>query len=236
MNGLAHITGNTTPPLNSADMFFYDVNAVAVRKYAGGTGEPNDPYKIAMAEELIMLGDSPEDYDKHFILTTDIDLDPNLPGRKVFDRAVIAPDTGGDGFIFPGTPFTGVFDGNGHTVFNLKITGKSYLGLFGQVGPGGQVRDLGVEDVNITGSYYAIGGLVGDNLQGSITSSYSTGTVAGYTFVGGLVGYNEYGDISASFRTCSVCASFSGNQNIGGLAGLNAGRITDSYSTGSVSG
>jgi len=45
-------------------------------KYSGGTGEPNDPYQIATAEDLMLLGDSPEDYDKHFILTADIDLDP----------------------------------------------------------------------------------------------------------------------------------------------------------------
>ena len=73
-------------------------------KYSGGTGEPNDPYQIATAADLIALGETPADYDKHFILTADIDLDPNLPGRKVFDKAVI------------GT-FTGVFDGNGHTDF-----------------------------------------------------------------------------------------------------------------------
>ena len=60
-------------------------------KYSGGTGEPNDPYQIATAADLIALGETPDDYDKHFILTADIDLDPNLPGRKVFDKAVIAP-------------------------------------------------------------------------------------------------------------------------------------------------
>jgi hypothetical protein len=60
----------------------------AFAKY-GGTGEPNDPYQIATAEDLMLLGESPEDYDKHFILTADIDLDPNLPGRKVFDKAII---------------------------------------------------------------------------------------------------------------------------------------------------
>jgi len=49
-------------------------------KYSGGSGTPDDPYQIATAAYLIALGDTPEDYDKHFILTADIDLDPNLPG------------------------------------------------------------------------------------------------------------------------------------------------------------
>ena len=72
-------------------------------------GQPNDPYQIATAADLIALGERPEDYGKHFLLTADIDLDPNLPGRKVFDRAVIAPDTNpNDPYIpFQGTAFTG---------------------------------------------------------------------------------------------------------------------------------
>jgi hypothetical protein len=58
----------------------------AYAQYGGGTGEPNNPYQIATAEDLMALGDSPEDYDKHFILTADIDLDPKLPGRKVLQK------------------------------------------------------------------------------------------------------------------------------------------------------
>jgi hypothetical protein len=68
----------------------------AYAKYSGGTGEPNDPYQIATAEDLMLLGESPEDYDGQFILIADIDMDPNLPGRKVFDKAVIAVATHAD--------------------------------------------------------------------------------------------------------------------------------------------
>jgi hypothetical protein len=57
----------------------------ATAKYSGGTGEPNDPYQIATAADLIALGETPDDYDKHFLLTADIDLDPNLPGRHLVD-------------------------------------------------------------------------------------------------------------------------------------------------------
>ena len=77
---------------------------------------------------------------------------------------------------------------------------------------------------------------MGNNFHGSITTSYSTGTVTGYTYVGGLVGYNKYGDIATSYSTGTVCGTFSGNQKIGGLVGVNAGRTTTSYSTGPVSG
>jgi len=65
----------TIPLLITICLFIFPAQA----KYGGGTGEPNDPYQIATAEDLMLLGDSPEDYDKHFILTADIDLEPQPP-------------------------------------------------------------------------------------------------------------------------------------------------------------
>ena len=56
-------------------------------KYGGGSGTADDPYLIATAEDLIALGDDPNDYNKHFIMTDDIDLDPNIQSGKVFDKA-----------------------------------------------------------------------------------------------------------------------------------------------------
>ena len=71
--------------------------------FAGGTGEPNDPYQIATAEQLISIGSDPNLLDKHFILLNDIDLDPNLPGGRVFTQAVIAPSE--DPVLLEGSPF-----------------------------------------------------------------------------------------------------------------------------------
>jgi predicted secreted protein len=218
-------------------MFFYDLDAVATKKYAGGTGEPNDPYQIATAEDLMQLGDSPEDYDKHFILTADIDLDPNLPGRKVFDKAVIAPDTDPTDLYseFQGTPFTGVFDGNSHTISHLTIMGSGYLGLLGQLGHGAEVKKLGVVDVNITGSGDYVGGLVGYN-QGNVIQCYSSGTVNARGYVGGLVGVN-WGNVAKCHSSVTVW----GQDNVGGLAGHNVGFptrgvLSDCWSTGAVHG
>ncbi|MFZ2146341.1 MAG: GLUG motif-containing protein, partial [Sedimentisphaerales bacterium] len=203
-------------------------------KYSGGTGEPNDPYQIASADDLLLLGESPEDYDKHFILTADIDLAPNLPGRKVFDRAVIAPDVNETNEYFDGTPFTGVFDGNGHTISNLTIEGGWYLGLFGYLGSGTEVRNLGVVDVNITG-VDNVGGLVGYNYGGAVTRCYSTGAVSGDYFVGGLVGYN-----SGTVTQCYSSGMVNGSSSVGGLVGGNSSfqvaTLTSCYSTAVVTG
>ena len=229
-NDSAHITGSTTPPPNSADMFLYDIDAVATKKYAGGTGEPNEPYQIATAEDLMLLGETPNDYDKHFILTADIDLDPNLPGRKVFDKAVIAADTNDANWQFDGTSFTGVFDGNGHTITNLTISGKGYLGLFGQLGLGAMISNLGLEAIDVNGTSDHIGGLAGYN-KGHITKNYITGTIIGDDEIGGLVGDN-LGHVTE----CCSTGLVSGGESVGGLVGDNYSSITTSYSNCTVSG
>ena len=98
----------------------YEVKAVV---FSGGTGEPNDPYRLGMAEQLLWLADSPDLWDKAFLLVHDIDLDPNHGGQSAFTDAVIPV-------------FSGIFDGNDHTISHLTITGTSHLGLFGRLDPG----------------------------------------------------------------------------------------------------
>ncbi|MFC1480548.1 GLUG motif-containing protein, partial [Candidatus Omnitrophota bacterium] len=78
------------------------------------------------------------------------------------------------------------------------------------------------------------GGLVGQNLASSITTSYATGDVAGNEHVGGLVGSHEGGSpITNSYATGSV----TGISKVGGLVGKNDGSfVTNSYATGVVTG
>ena len=82
-------------------------------EFDGGTGEAENPYRIATAEQLVSIGSDATLMDKHFVLLNDIDLDPNLPGGRVFDGAVIAGDYA--------NPFTGTLDGKGHRILNLTI-------------------------------------------------------------------------------------------------------------------
>jgi len=234
---LVHLVAETVPPPNSADFFIFNMDAAAQRKYGGGTGEPNDPYQIATAEDLMLLGETPEDYDKHFILTADIDLEPNLPGRKVFDKAVIASATGVfdiNGFHVQGIPFAGVFDGNGRMVTHLTIRGKDYLGLFGQIVDGAEVKNLGVVDVNIVGQDDYVGGLVALSNWGTVTQCYSAGALTGAHMVGGLIGKAEYSII----RNCFSYANVNGTTSLGGLVGLcrNDTAITCCGATGTVNG
>jgi hypothetical protein len=163
--------------------------------------------------------------DKHYVLEADIDLNPVLLGGKVFSTAVIAPDTNDVTIEFNGFSYTGVFDGNGYTISHLTIMGERYLGLFGLLGPEAEVKKLGVEDTNITGSGMFIGGLVGLS-YGTLIQCYSTGEVSGTGInVGGLVGLS-YGTLIQCYSTDAV----SGTDRVGGLVGYgDESRVIESF-------
>jgi hypothetical protein len=210
-------------------------------KYSGGSGSRIDPYKIADADDLLELAAETNDYGAHFILTADIDLNPNLPGGQLFIAAAIANDINNSGCKFDGVAFTGVFDGAGHKISNLTINtcgaGNDYLGLFGHV-TGGQVKNLCLENVSIKGgrgSSY-IGGLAGCSHKSSIKNCSVTGKVASRDdsdSIGGLVGDNCFSKIVNSSSICDV-RSGAYSSNIGGLVGGNIGTIQKCRASGTV--
>jgi hypothetical protein len=145
-------------------------------RFAGGTGRPDDPYQIATAEQLIAIGQDPNLLGKHFVLTKDLDLDPNAPGGKIFSKAVIAANSSRTK-EFKGAVFAGRLDGKGHKIRHLTLQGDAigYLGLFGRTGPDAEISNLTLEDARIGGSGSYIGGLVGYN-QGRIVNCHVTGS------------------------------------------------------------
>ncbi len=204
---------------------------------AGGSGTAQDPYLIATARQLMALDQHPRLMDQHFQLISDIDLDPNLPGRRIFARAVISPDISEVREGFQGTPFIGVFDGNHHTVRNLTVEGHSFLGLFGAVGPEARIVNLDVNNADVTGYGQNIGSIVAYN-GGTVQHCRSSGLVIGHRDVGGLIGCNDQGQIIDSHSTANVV----GIQYVGGVLGSQlAGRsggatVLNSFATGDVFG
>ena len=187
-------------------------------EFDGGTGEPNNPYQIATAEQLISIGADRNLLDKHFILIEDIDLDPNLPGGRVFRDALIAQDGSGDIDKHEGFSFSGLFDGQGHTIANLHIDvvyGFS-AGLFGKVT--GLVKNLHLKNVVVSGTPCgAIAGVL--NLGGAIYGCSVTGQVSGLWEVGGLAGYNWCG----SLIECEAQVQVDGIEDVGGMVGGGPG-------------
>ena len=139
---------------------------------------------------------------------------------------------------------TGRID-NSYVTGQVLGTKKYYSvgGLVGRSDGGSRITDS-YATAKVSGVYY-VGGLVGKLFQGTIQSSYATGTVSGIgntpdsvDQIGGLVGHN-YGTIQSSYATGNV----SGRYHIGGLVGLSGSghqtlfvKINNSYATGNVSG
>ncbi len=197
-------------------------------QYGGGSGTTKDPYLIYTAEQMNAIGANPDDWNKHFRLMADIDLS-DYTGTEF---NIIGLYVGWNSS--KNKPFTGVFDGNGHTISNFTYdsNGVDYIGLFGYI-KGGEVRDVGLiePDVQAPGSSY-VGSLVACN-EGAVERCYvEGGSISGEYDVGGLAGWNR------RYRTISDCystASVSGDAVVGGLVGAQQGRVTGCYSAGSIS-
>ena len=127
--------------------------------------------------------------------------------------------------------YTGTFDGGNYTITGLTVNqeGTNYVGLIGFIGSDGTVKNVKLENVNITGSYY-VGGVVGYN-SGSVTACTSSGSVSGSYYVGGVVGGN-FGSVTA----CTSSGSVSGSIYVGGVVGDNYGTVTACTASGSVEG
>ncbi len=200
-------------------------------QYGGGNGTAENPYLIYTAGQMNEIGANQDDWDKHFKLMADIDLSEytgteyNVIGTDMDNR------------------FTGVFDGNGHTISNFSYTStdRSYIGIFGSVGlqlEKGEIRDLGVVEPNVdAGTGSCVGSLVGYFGDGTISGCYADGgIISGSNKVGGLVGGNG-GTITNCYATGTVSGtSESWYGGTGGLAGFNSGRIINCYSMADVWG
>ena len=199
-------------------------------KYSGGSGTETDPYQIATKQDLLDLGANTDDYDKHFIMTADIDL-----AEETFTTAVIAPDTGAsNGYTFNGTPFSGVFNGNGHIIKYLKINdGEYYCGLFGKVNTGSTIKALGLQDISISCSGGDVGGMIGENF-GFLSECFSTGAVNGAANIGLLIGSNNGGIVENCYSKGTVGCNV---LYAGGLiGGVYAGSVTNCFTSSVVNG
>ncbi|MHC4155277.1 MAG: GLUG motif-containing protein [Planctomycetota bacterium] len=227
--------------------------AASTAKYSGGSGEPNDPYRIATPNDLNDIGNHIEDFNKCFLMVNDINMAAytgtqfNIIGD--FDDS-----------------FTGAFDGNGHTISNFtwESNGVDQVGLFGYVGgysTAPHIESLAMENAHVNaGDGRSVGVVVGYSYRGAITNCRASGcvsggtnvgilagqshvatvsacsaagTVDGVSYVGGLVGRNAS---SSLVLNCSATADVSGQENVGGLLGSNNGDLSNSFSTGSVTG
>ncbi|MDR0533750.1 MAG: filamentous hemagglutinin N-terminal domain-containing protein [Verrucomicrobiales bacterium] len=190
----------------------------------GGSGVVGDPYQLRDIYGLQGIGSNVAYEAANWRVVTTI------------DASGVANWNNGAGFV-PISNFTGVFDGNGSvgaiSGLTINLPGQSNVGLFGQIGAGGSVSNVVLNNVHISG-LSNVGALAGSN-AGQINTSSANGTVSGVNSasglnIGGLLGSNS-GNVSNSFATVSV----TGYGNSGGLIGANNGLVLSSYATGTVS-
>ncbi|MHC4520277.1 MAG: hypothetical protein ACYTAS_16930 [Planctomycetota bacterium] len=205
----------------------------AQAKYGGGGGTVEDPFLIGTAEQMNAVGLSPEDWDKHFRLVADIDMN----------------DLGESTAHLIGT-FQGVFDGDDHTIANLAyiIAGDEdasegdyavNFGLFRSMfGADAVVKDLGLVNPELRPAsdcpkhVRSVGALVGLLSMGSVRNCFvEGGRVAGDESVGALVGFS-----AGEIRDCYTTGTVSGEKSTGGLVGEAFGSISDCWSGAEVFG
>ena len=164
-------------------------------------------------------------------------------------------DTPFNGIGSAARPFTGRFDGQGHTISHVTINAPEgeNVGFFNAI-KGATIRDLKLVDVEITGKAN-VGGLAGSaqvqldsddlskNVANLIGGCSVSGTVTGTKNVGGLVGLNEgktdpktLFSIASAVDKCAASVTVNGKEMTGGLVGKNGGTITKSSSGGTVKG
>lgn len=147
------------------------------------------------------------------------------------------------------TEFTGTFEGLGHTIANLQISDRTIadpVGLFLNIGAvgesGGNVRNLKLTGVKLSGAAEAdVGALASNVYSGKISAVSTSGSIVGggatSTGLGGLVGGINAGvTVDRSDSTCSINGA--DESFIGGLIGFAAPQttISNSSASGNISG
>ena len=201
----------------------WDGTAVA---FTQGRGTKEEPWLIENAEQLAYLAqqvNNGTDYErKHFRLVSDLDL-------------------GGNEWTPIGTyrkPFWGGFDGGGHTITGMTITGnRDYVGLFGEchnfTADSSYIKSVTVKRANISGRNF-VGAIAG--VGANISDCYSIeNTICANRCVGGICG-SLTGNISGCYNSSSV----SGNSTAGGIMGsasyngIGNGVVQYCYNIGAV--
>ena len=195
--------------------------SLAAAKDPGYTIEGNGSYTVTSADGLINVAELVNGGKTDINITLDKDID--LTGK---------------GWTPIGTNYEnrykGTFDGRGHTIKGLTVTtNDQFVGLFGYLDRAGTVKNVVMEDIQITSNHVLMsgntGGVVGYS-WGTIENCSVSGSVSGTNCVGGVVGSQKAGSIIG----CSSSAIVKGTRYVGGVAGEKWGTMTACYATGNV--
>ena len=195
--------------------------SLAAAKDLGYTIESDGSYTVTSADGLMNIAKLVNGGKTDINITLDKDID--LTGKEWTPI--------GTGYS---NKYTGTFDGGGHTIKGLTVTtNDQFVGLFGSIGYAGTVKNVMMEDVQITSNRSSgfAGGVAGYS-DGTIENCSVSGSVSGTVYVGGVVGVQ----IGGSITGCSSSATVKGTVDVGGVAGQtnSSATLTACYATGNV--
>lgn len=191
---------------------------VPVYNYVTTNGDDWDIYTlITTAEEFAAIGQVRDEakWSANYVLGNDIDV------------SGVQLSSIGD----PGTPYTGKFSGDGHTISHVDMTKENDVyssGLFAQIGytqnqlsESGKVMLLAANGV--IASNTEAGGICESLSVGEIYGCSFTGTVKGYT-AGGICGnVGQYTKISQ----CFFAGDVQGKDSAAGICGYSPFKVID---------
>ena len=131
-------------------------------------------------------------------------------------------------------PFTGTFDGNGHTISKLTCTdtNKDHVGLVGYA-IDATIQNVTVQGATLNGRDY-IGSVCGYLSGGTITNCHAVETVIGHKYCGGIVGYIMG---NTNVTGCTNSGTVSGYSFLGGIVGqANRATVQRCFNSGAVTG
>ena len=207
-----------------------------------GSGTETDPYQIGTAAGLKWFRDKVNDAKTEeetkicAVLTANIDL-------KNEEWTPIGIGNGTRNGVPIDFPYSGTFDGNGHTISGLNVNYRNKNGgLFCHV-MNATIKNLTVAGsvTHSSGDGVAYGGIVGCADSSTIENCTNRCTVTGNWYAGGIVGWStdsdiigcaNFGNISSPSFSGGICGEIGGKND---AAGIDA-TIRDCYNVGMVSG
>lgn len=178
-----------------------------------GAGTADMPYELGNAVELAyfakLVNEGNPFNEKYIQLTKNIALNaqdvPTADGEPTLWTPIGTYVSRKDN-----KPFSGTFDGNGHTITGLYINNATqYQGLFGNISTGGVVKNLVVAGRVIATGQNNVGGIVARLSGGTVQNCGFYGAVtAGTSNAGGVVG-------QGSATNCWYCRTDDGASVLG---------------------
>ena len=182
---------------------------------------------------------TPEDLDKlrydmtgDYVLANDIDM----TGRSFVPFGIVNNENA--------SKFTGTFDGNGHTIKNLRydVEGKGEVGLFSQT-ENATIKNLIIENAHFKGNAN-VGGIVGRMYRTTITDcAVLNSYIEGRDHVGAIAGEIAQTEVDGNYVGGTITNCFSDARiktrefQAGGMLGtIHCGTVEKNLFTGTVEG